>query len=242
MIICVAQTKPILNDRTKNLEDHKVWIKSAAEEGADCIVFSELSMTGYEPKLADKEAVSGELLEIKELQSLSDQYNITICAGIPVRVFGGITISMVIFQPNKEQVIYSKQYLHEDEEPYFIEGTEQVGIEVSGIFLTPAICYESMKEKHLEACLSLGAKIYMASVAKHRDATERAYKYYPEVAKKYKIPIMMSNCVGRYDGMDCCGQSAVWDEEGKLILALNEVEIGLLMYDYNTKKASKKTI
>ncbi|MCD8490868.1 MAG: hydrolase [Geovibrio sp.] len=47
MRICLAQIKPFLGDTAKNLKLHEEYIEKAVAEKCDCIVFPELSLTGY---------------------------------------------------------------------------------------------------------------------------------------------------------------------------------------------------
>lgn len=54
MKICIAQTRPILGDISANLEAHKRFIDLALSLKTEAIFFPELSLTGYEPKLAKK--------------------------------------------------------------------------------------------------------------------------------------------------------------------------------------------
>ncbi len=52
MKICVAQTRPVKGDIQGNIENHIKLIDLAVLNGADTIIFPELSITGYEPELA----------------------------------------------------------------------------------------------------------------------------------------------------------------------------------------------
>jgi predicted amidohydrolase len=54
MRICAAQIKPSNGSIQTNIEIHKDWINLAISGKADFIAFPELSLTGYEPKLAKK--------------------------------------------------------------------------------------------------------------------------------------------------------------------------------------------
>src|SRR5688500_3645217 len=121
MKIGVAQTKPVKGDIQHNLADHKKWIYQAASHGAHLIIFPELSLTGYEPTLAKELATYVDDSRLEELQQISDTKHITIGAGMPIRqqADAGITISMLIFQPFQPREVYSKQYLHADEIPFF---------------------------------------------------------------------------------------------------------------------------
>ncbi|MGH2830821.1 MAG: nitrilase-related carbon-nitrogen hydrolase, partial [Actinomycetota bacterium] len=46
--IAVAQTSPVRGDVQANLEEHGRLVRVAAAEGAQLVVFPELSLTGYE--------------------------------------------------------------------------------------------------------------------------------------------------------------------------------------------------
>ncbi len=59
---------------------------------------------------------------------------------------------MLIFQPQRPRVVYSKQYLHTGEEEYFMPGEGQVFIECEDCRIAPAIYYESSVEQHSKVC------------------------------------------------------------------------------------------
>ena len=52
MRISVAQTRPIKADIPANIEGHLRLLDLAAGIKADTVIFPELSLTGYEPELA----------------------------------------------------------------------------------------------------------------------------------------------------------------------------------------------
>ena len=57
MKVGIAQTRPITADITRNIQQHKTQIAKAVSSGADILIFPELSLTGYEPTLAQTLAV-----------------------------------------------------------------------------------------------------------------------------------------------------------------------------------------
>ncbi|UXX79206.1 carbon-nitrogen hydrolase family protein [Reichenbachiella carrageenanivorans] len=240
MIISLAQTSPIKNSLTDSLNSHKAWVTAAVKEKSDCILFPELSITGYEPTTAHQNAVSPEVQELMELQAMSDQHDIIIGVGMPIKTGHQLTINLIIFAPNAPVTCYAKQHLHPDETPYFASGDRQVIFKASELKIAPAICYESLKEEHLEHCKSLGAKVYAASVAKSERGLTKAYDYYAYAAKKYSIPILMCNCVGTYDHMICTGQSAIWNDQGELVASLDSTKKALLVYNTQTNQAYKR--
>lgn len=231
MKICLAQIQSNRGDIPKNIEAHLQWVKKAISQKADLIVFPELSLSGYEPQLAESLAIYAKDERLDVFQKMSDENQITICVGAPVKTGEGITISMIIFQPHQARKVYSKQHLHEDELPYFMEGKEEVFIEMKGHKITPAICYESMLSQHAEKSIQNGATLYLASVAKSKKGMEKALSYFPEMAKKHNLRVLLVNSVGPSEEFMGGGKTSVWNRQGKMIKQLNNIEENTLFWD-----------
>lgn len=242
MNIAVAQIKPAKGDISANIEKHLKFIELASLLNANSIFFPELSLTGYEPELAKDLATNIDDERFDAFQKISNLKNITIGAGIPTKTKNGIQISMIVFQPNQQRISYSKQQLHEDEFPYFENGTEQVIIEIENQKIIPAICYESLQIEHAEKATKLGGEIYVASVAKSKNGVEKAFIHYPEVAKTYSMPVLMSNCIGECDNFVSVGFSSVWTKEGKLAEQLDNKNEGILVFNTATEEVIKQII
>lgn len=242
MKICIAQNKPIKGNISANIEAHLELIELALIVYADAIFFPELSLTGYEPELAKKLAIKQNDTCLDIFQETSDKKNITIGLGLPTANESKIRISMIVFQPNTAQQTYSKQQLHSDEFPYFDNGDEQLIIKTNSINIAPAICYESLQPEHCQNAFRLGANVYLASVAKSAKGVEKAFEYYPKLAKQFAMPVLMANCVGYCDNFLSVGQSAVWTKEGKLAGHLNDKTEGILLFDTENEEVIIKTI
>src|SRR5262249_28975067 len=122
MKICVAQARPVTGDVNANLDNHKKLTEQAASSKADMIIFPELSLTGYEPTLANELAATKDDARLNGLQDLSDSNKMIIGAGLPIKTDEGILIGMIIFKPSQPRETYFKQHIHADEEPFFIKG------------------------------------------------------------------------------------------------------------------------
>jgi len=242
MNIAIAQLKSMKGDIPANIEKHIKFIERACLLNADFIFFPELSLTGYEPELAEKLAVDKNDKRFDVLQQTSDQKMISFAVGVPTISENGIYISMLIFQPKQQKLIYSKQQLHEDELPYFKNGNEQVLITLKNQKIAPAICYESLQTDHANEAARLGAAIYIASVAKSKNGINKAFAHYPNVAKKYKMPVLMSNCIGECDNFISAGFSSVWNKEGELVVQFDNQQEGLLIFNTETEKVMKEII
>lgn len=236
MKICIAQIASVAGHVDENVKKHQDMVITASQNAVDIIVFPELSLSGYEPSLAKILALPSEEIKFDVFQSMSDEYGISIAVGYPVKFSDGIKITMIIFQPEKETLFYSKQLLHPDEMPFFKQGKQQTTLSVEGKVVVPAICYESLQPAHALEAAKLGADLYTASVAKSANGVVQAYAHYPVIARKHGMFVLMANAVGKADNFICAGQSAVWDREGKCLIQANATQEALLILDTETGK------
>lgn len=233
MKIAVVQFRSISGDVEQNIQRHLYWTRRSE---ADAVFFPELSLTNYEPQLAKQLQLSIDDSRLTVFQQLSNEENKTIGIGAPLRTDFGTQIAMLVFQPHQFLRVYAKQYLHEDEKPYFIAGKRSVTFAVDKTKIAPAICYESLQEAHIKKSVQLGAQIYLASVAKSAAGLAKAMCYFPIAAKKYKLPILMSNSIGDCDDFESVGGSAIWNDKGELVAQLNCNNEGVLVYDFDLCK------
>ena len=235
MKICIAQTKSEKGNIKANIQNHLRWIELAVSEKTDLIVFPELSLLSYEPELAKDFATDQNDVRLDVFQEISDTDNIAIGVGVPTLSASGILISLIIFQPNLPRQTYSKQILHPDEKPYFVEGSEQTILTIKNTKIALAICYESLQPQHAKNAREMGADVYLASVAKSQAGIEKAYAYYPNIGNQYSIPVLMANCIGYCDNYLSVGQTSIWDANGISIGQLDSQSEGLLIYDTVSK-------
>jgi predicted amidohydrolase len=231
MKICLAQIRPTKGSVQQNLLLHENFVDKAANLGADLIVFPELSLTGYEPALAQELAFdySSELLE--NFQALSDGLAMTIVLGCPLKKKLGVSIGSFIFQPNLERTVYSKRFLHEDEVPFFHAGNEQLYIQQQNQKIGLAICYEVFVETHAREIIENKSTLYLASVAKTKTGMERAHQILASRSKTQGFPTLIVNSVGHQDNFLASGTSAVWNSKGELLAKLDDSSEAILIYD-----------
>lgn len=240
MKICAIQTRPVKGDFEKNIESHKRLIDIAASNDAEIIIFPELSITSYESVSAKDWATHQNDKRFDEFQKISDAKQVVIGIGVPTTSEAGVLISMIIFQPFQPRRVYSKQHLHFDELPYFVNGRDEVLLTVKDAKAVPAICYESLLPEHSEKAFKNGVNVYLASVAKSAVGVEKACQHYSEIARKYSMIVLMSNCLGRCDDFESVGKSAVWNSDGVLAGQLDDRHEGILIFDTETQKLFKQ--
>lgn len=164
MKIGIVQFEPEKGNIERNIEIHIYWIKQAINQHTDLIVFPELSLTGYEPELARSLSTNQNDKRLDCFQMLSDENNITIGVGLPTRKVDALNISMIIFQPRKGRMTYSKQYLYPTEVATFKAGNNPLVLEFETEIVAPAICYELSNMEHYEFAAQNNATVYLASV------------------------------------------------------------------------------
>lgn len=242
MKVGVAQTRPVKGDIQRNIDNHKKLIDLAVAAHADVLFFPELSLTGYEPELVNDLATNAEDSRLNEFQTISDKHAITIGAGMPTRSERGIHISMIIFQPHQPRQTYSKQYLHSDEFPYFVNGEKAVFLSQGTNTIAPAICYELSIPAHAADAHAHHADIYIASVAEHANGVEKSGKKLPAIAAQYGMTVLRANLLGLNDNFYSVGQSAIWNNKGELVGQLNDTDEGILLIDTETMEVFNKQV
>jgi predicted amidohydrolase len=242
MKICVAQTRPIKGDIQSNIGNHKKIIDLAVFNGADTVIFPELSITGYEPELSKELATNQDDSRFDDFQMIADTKQITIGIGVPTKKNTGICISMLLFQPHKARQTYSKKYLHSDEEEFFISGQSHNGLIGEKNNIALAICYELSVPEHSENAFKSGAEFYIASVAKSVNQVDKAIERLSDIATNYSMTVLMSNCVGQSGGMECGGKTSIWNNKGLLVGQLDDASEGIIIINTDTQELIKKII
>jgi len=242
MKIGVVQTKPVRGNIAENLADHQQWASLAVERGVDLLMFPELSITGYEPSLAEKLATTAEDERFAGLQRMSDRYGIFLAVGVPIRVEEGVQIGMVVFRPDEPRLVYAKQYLHADELPFFVPGKEQLFLWLEDHKIAPAICYELLVPEHAVNAYSHRADIYLVSVAKTAAGMEKAIEVLEGIACTYSMTVLLANSIGECEDGMCAGGSVVINDQGEVLAELFQEEEGLLVYDTVTGVATEPTV
>jgi predicted amidohydrolase len=149
---------------------------------------------------------------------------------------------MIIYQPHKPSLVYSKKYLHPDEGEFFIPGQNFSSVKIKNTQVGFAICYELSIPAHSQTANDSGAHVYIASVAKFANGVEKAVKTLSEIASKYSMTVLMSNAIGSADNGVCTGNSSVWNSKGELAGQLSGSNEGILVFDTDTGLTIEKTI
>ena len=227
----VAQVRAIRGDIKANLNVHLRWMEKAATSGTELLIFPELSLTGYEPTLASALAIDLHDARLDLIQTFCDQHGMSVGAGAPIRTGTGIGIGMIMFHPHQPRWVYTKKYLHADEEPFFVPGHHERETFYEYPRMAPAICYELSVPAHRQRAVQLGADVYLVSVAKTIPGMATANETLTAFARENRIWVLVANAVGEADGMICGGGSCIISRDGNINQQLGTTSEDILTAD-----------
>ena len=232
MILAAAQTKPTRLDIDANLLDHYRLTELAVQNGAQLIVFPEMSITGYERENAQKLAFEKDDSRLDHLKKMASENNIIIVAGAPIQIEDEMFIGEFVISPDNSVSIYTKQFLHEGEDEFFqssFDYNPMITIEDQKISF--AICADIDNPLHPENACKRATDIYIASIFFTPNGIPNAYRDLQSYAAKHKMNVLMSNFSGESWGYPSAGQSAFWNNKGELVGQMNNSDSGLLLVE-----------
>jgi predicted amidohydrolase len=164
------------------------------------------------------------------LRDLSAAKNIIIIAGAPIRLDTVLYIGAFILFPNQTETIYTKQYLHDGEELYFVPGKNDVfQLSLDNESISMAICADITNRAHPIKAASLNSSIYLASLFYTPNGISEGYETLQSYAREFSMHVLMSNYGGSSYGLDAAGKSAFWNSDGELIGAFKGDGEGLII-------------
>ena len=116
--IAVAQVPSVKGDVDTNIEVHLYAIKKTSGLGVSFIMFPELSLTGYEPELAEELAFSDNDDRLAPLIKAGNNHGIYVAAGAPIKSESLPYIGAIIIYPDGSVSVYRKMNLHSGAESW----------------------------------------------------------------------------------------------------------------------------
>jgi predicted amidohydrolase len=238
-VLAVAQSASVRGDIEGNVETHARLAEAAARHGARLIVFPELSLTGYEPDIADTHTLTPEDTRLQPLRRIAEKNDTTIVAGAPYRSPRGLHIAAFALQRGGARV-YTKHHLHSGEERYFTAGTMGLQLGIGGERVSFAVCADMTHSEHAAAAARAGATVYAAGVFITPTGIEADSSQLRGYANEHGMVVLMANYAAPSGGFQTAGMSAIWDERGELVVQTPGVgEALLLAYRENASMMGK---
>jgi predicted amidohydrolase len=240
--IGLAQIKSVKGDISHNLKHHLALLDCLAAGDADLVMFPELSLTNYDPDIAESVALAPDDAQLAPLQAFADRTAIAVGVGLPASTGHKPRISQVIFHPKAPRTVVRKSHLHEDELPYFSAEQTPTTILQMGKRVGIAICYEISVDAHFASAAEQGMEVLLASVAKTAGGMDQARQRLTAKAGQYGIPSLVANSVGTCEGKVAGGNSMAIRADGTVSCALNSQEEAILLYDLDEQTGKKLPI
>lgn len=218
-IFAAAQSMSIAGDVHANLVRHQRFMRAAAEQNVQLLVFPELSLTGYERGLAADLAILPKDAVLQPLRDLARELGLTTVVGMPIRLSpdAPVLIGALVLGADGSLGVYSKQHLHPGEEVAFAPGHGGSMLEMGQDHIALAVCADFSHARHAAAAAERGATLYAAGVLITDGGYGTDTALLQGYARKHAMTVLMANHGGATGGWASAGRSAVWGPDGALI-------------------------
>lgn len=230
LTIAAAQSKSFPGDIARNVEHHLRFGALAAAQGVQLLVFPELSLTGYELDLARSSAVRADCSLLHPLRRFAVDAQMTLAAGAPLLTDqGDLNIAALAFRPDGSVSLYCKVHVHESELHVFTPGPGGPMLRIEDQSIALAICADVSHPEHVADAAWRGANIYAAGVMKSERDYARKAPLLKGYAVEHKLAVLMANYSGVSGGIVSAGRSAIWSEDGAVVVESAGTEEALIV-------------
>lgn len=223
MKIAAAQIDCALGDVDANVQKVREFSTRAKEAGADLVVFPEMADTGYSMPVIQEHAMTWNEGAVPQLQEIAKTLCIGIISGVSERDGGSIYNSQVSIDAGGEIVAkYRKTHLFSpppiEEDKCFTPGDELVSFPIGKLRLGLTICYDlRFPEVYRALACESGVNVFIISSAWPFPRVEHLRILAAARAIENQSYVILSNRVGKDNGVSFCGNSAIIDAYGVTI-------------------------
>jgi predicted amidohydrolase len=218
-VFAAAQCAVRAGDISANATLHLAFMQRAREQGATFLLFPELSLTGYEPALAQSLAQTVDSPLLAPLRQMAQEASMTTVVGLPLQRPGQDKpqIAAVVLHPDGAVAVYTKQYLHPGEDQYFSAGEGGDLMLIADVPVALSVCADFSHPAHAARAAAQGAKVYAASVLIGETGYPHDSTLLQGYAARHGMAVLMANHGGPTGGWAAAGRSAFWDEQGRCV-------------------------
>jgi omega-amidase len=225
MKIAAAQITCSLGDVEANVRKLRDFAVRAKEAGASLVVFPEMADTGYSMPVIQKHATTWTEGAVPRLQETAKELALGIISGLSEREGGSIYNSQVAIDSTGRIIAkYRKIHLFGpapiEEHKCFSAGNELVSFAVGDLRLGLTICYDlRFPELFRALACEQRANVFIISAAWPFPRAEHLRVLAIARAIENQSYVVLSNRVGKDDGISACGGSAIIDPYGVTVAA-----------------------
>lgn len=224
--VALAQFKPVLGNKLKNLEKIEKFLIKAKQQESDIVLFPELALTGYLIEdILNETAESLDGKSILYIKQLCAKLKLHCVFTFPEKQGGFYFNSAALIDDNGQLVgVYRKTHLFDTEEHYFKKGTQYPVFETKLGRLATMICYDVEFPEVSRIYRLKKADIILISTANMHPYQDYQMTYIKSRAMENEFPIAICNRIGTEGDMVFFGNSAVINPFGKVQLLMNDQE------------------
>jgi omega-amidase len=223
--IAAAQIDCALGELDTNLRKIRDFAARAKDGGTELIVFPEMSDTGYSMPVIQKHATPWSKGAVPELRRIAKEFSIAIICGLSERAGDSIYNSQVMIDENGEVVAtYRKSHLFTpapiEEHKCFTPGNQFSHFAQGDFRFGLSICYDlRFPEVYRTLACDHGVNVFVNSSAWPFPRVDHLRTLTVARAIENQSYVILSNRVGRDDGVPFCGSSAIVDPYGVVVAA-----------------------
>lgn len=236
--IAMAQLDMLVGDITKNTQSVIDAANQARDhEGADVVVFPELTLTGYPPEDLLLRASLDPRIESALAKILAEVRDIYVVVGYPRRIDGELFNCAGVIYQGQLLVEYAKQklpnFLVFDDKRYFSEGREAGLVDIKGVKVGLSICEDIWHPEPIAQAKAAGAELILNLNASpyHIEKMGEREALLHQRATEVTLPIVYVNYMGAQDELVYEGGSFVVNAKGEKIMQAPWFEAGLYSID-----------
>jgi NAD+ synthase (glutamine-hydrolysing) len=254
--LALAQINPTIGDFLGNVRKIVELSLASQRNGADLVVFPEMSICGYPPAdLLEKPSFLARAHQALEeiAEQVTTNHPIAVLCGCPTPapVSSGKRVmnSAVVLRKGQVQFLQSKMLLPYydvfDEQRYFAPAADQLLYELAGERIAITICEDAWNDKNfwpqrlypvdpVENLMRQGATLIVNLSASpyYRGKREMRQAMLAAIARHHHVPVAMVNQVGGNDSLIFDGTSLVLDTEGNILTQARSFQEDLLSVDF----------
>lgn len=217
LVVAAAQSKSVRGDIEANVQGHLRILEKAAENEVDLIIFPELSLTGYEPDLAETHHLLPSDPRLNPFQDFADNNSMHILVGAPYKEDRKTHIAAFLYPPYNPPKVYTKHFLHSGEEKHFSPGKNELTFPLKGEKIFTAICADIAHSEHAARAAYVGSTVFAAGVLITPGGYDADAELLEGYAVKHGMTVVMANFASASGGWQSGGKSAVWAPNGEIV-------------------------
>lgn len=221
--VAAAQSPSVAGDVERNVSIHLAFVRAAAYERVQVLVFPELSLTGYEPHLLAAHVLHADHPALAPLRETARDHSLVIVVGAPAApVVDGAApaIGAWVLGPDGSVGLYRKRYLHDGEGAFASAGAEDTQVQLlAGEPAALAVCVDITHPEHAQAAHDAGAALYAASALISHKGYGPESALLQGYARDHDMAVLLANYSGETGGYASAGKSAFSAPGGHCVVA-----------------------